>query len=52
MMLSRFATVGRQPHVPGAAFLAAAVFNLLGLALAARFFARASVSGAQHARGS
>ena len=39
-LLARFATEGARPHVPGAAFFAAAGFNLVGLALAVRLFAR------------
>jgi DHA1 family tetracycline resistance protein-like MFS transporter len=39
-LLARFSPVDASPHVPGAAFFAAALFNVLGLALAARLFAR------------
>ena len=35
-----FAPVAAVPHIPGAAFFAAAGFNALGLVLALRLFAR------------
>jgi MFS transporter, DHA1 family, tetracycline resistance protein len=40
-LLARFAPADATPHVPGAAFFAAALLNALGLALALRVFARA-----------
>jgi MFS transporter, DHA1 family, tetracycline resistance protein len=39
-LLARFGPATARPHVPGAPFLAAACFNLLGLALALRLFRR------------
>jgi MFS transporter, DHA1 family, tetracycline resistance protein len=39
-LFARFATEGARPHVPGAAFFAAAGFNLVGLGLAVRLFAK------------
>ncbi len=40
-LLARFGPADASPHVPGAAFFAAAAFNLLGLLLALRLFSRA-----------
>ncbi len=40
-LLARFGAEGASPHVPGAAFFAAAAFNALGLLLALRLFSRA-----------
>jgi DHA1 family tetracycline resistance protein-like MFS transporter len=40
-LLARFGPADASPHVPGAPFFAAASFNLLGLLLALRLFARA-----------
>jgi DHA1 family tetracycline resistance protein-like MFS transporter len=40
-LLARFGAEGSSPHVPGAAFFAAAAFNALGLLLALRLFSRA-----------
>jgi MFS transporter, DHA1 family, tetracycline resistance protein len=40
-LLARFGPPDASPHVPGAAFFAAAAFNLLGLLLALRLFSRA-----------
>ncbi len=37
-LFARFAPEGSSPHVPGAAFFAAAMLNALGLILAARLF--------------
>jgi DHA1 family tetracycline resistance protein-like MFS transporter len=39
-LLARFGPEAAQPHIAGAAFFAAAVFNAAGLALAVRLFAR------------
>jgi DHA1 family tetracycline resistance protein-like MFS transporter len=39
-LFARFAPEGATPHVPGAAFFAAAALNTLGLVLAVRLFAR------------
>jgi DHA1 family tetracycline resistance protein-like MFS transporter len=39
-LLARFGPETAVPHVPGAAFFAAAAFNALGLVLAVRLFAR------------
>jgi DHA1 family tetracycline resistance protein-like MFS transporter len=39
-LLSRFGPVAAQPHIPGSAFFAAACFNVLGLVLALRVFAK------------
>jgi DHA1 family tetracycline resistance protein-like MFS transporter len=39
-LFSRFAPESAVPHVPGAAFFAAAALNVVGLLLAARLFAR------------
>jgi MFS transporter, DHA1 family, tetracycline resistance protein len=39
-LLARFGTPGASPHIPGAAFFAAAAFNAIGLLLALRLFAR------------
>jgi len=41
-LLARFGPEAARPHVPGAPFLAAAGFNLLGLVLALRLFRRGS----------
>jgi DHA1 family tetracycline resistance protein-like MFS transporter len=40
-LLARFGAEGSSPHIPGAAFFAAAAFNALGLLLALRLFSRA-----------
>jgi DHA1 family tetracycline resistance protein-like MFS transporter len=40
-LLARFGAEGASPHIPGAAFFAAAAFNALGLLLALRLFSRA-----------
>ncbi|MGD0526902.1 MAG: TCR/Tet family MFS transporter [Polyangiaceae bacterium] len=40
-LLARFGPPDASPHIPGAAFFAAAAFNLLGLLLALRLFSRA-----------
>ena len=45
-LLARFATEGAEPHIPGAAFFAAAAINVVGLALALRLFARHRESSA------
>jgi DHA1 family tetracycline resistance protein-like MFS transporter len=37
-LLARFGPIDASPHVPGAAFFAASLFNALGLALALRLF--------------
>jgi len=39
-LLARFGASGATPHIPGAAFFAAAAFNAIGLFLALRLFAR------------
>jgi DHA1 family tetracycline resistance protein-like MFS transporter len=39
-LLAHFSRTGASPNIPGAAFFAAALFNLLGLALTFRLFAR------------
>lgn len=39
-LFARFAPVGSDPRIPGAAFLASAALNLVGMMLAARLFAR------------
>ncbi len=39
-LFSRFAGPGAVPHIPGAAFFAAAAFNLCGMLLALRLFAK------------
>jgi DHA1 family tetracycline resistance protein-like MFS transporter len=39
-LLARFGPETAHPHIPGAPFLAAACFNLVGLALALRLFRR------------
>ena len=39
-LLARFGPDDASPHVPGAAFYAAAAFNAIGLLLALRLFAR------------
>jgi len=40
-LLARFGAEKAAPHIPGAAFFAAAAFNALGLLLALRLFSRA-----------
>ena len=40
-LLARFGAETSSPHIPGAAFFAAAAFNALGLLLALRLFSRA-----------
>jgi hypothetical protein len=40
-LLARFGAETASPHVPGAAFFAAAAFNALGFLLALRLFYRA-----------
>jgi DHA1 family tetracycline resistance protein-like MFS transporter len=42
-LLARFGPETATPHIPGAPFLAAACFNLLGVALAVRLFMRTPV---------
>ena len=39
-LLARFGAPDSSPHIPGAAFFAASAFNVLGLLLAVRLFAR------------
>jgi DHA1 family tetracycline resistance protein-like MFS transporter len=39
-LLARFSPAGASPHIPGAAFFAASIFNALGLALAVRLLLR------------
>lgn len=39
-LFSRFSSPGAVPHIPGASFLAAAAFNLCGMLLALRLFAK------------
>jgi MFS transporter, DHA1 family, tetracycline resistance protein len=39
-LLARFSPADASPHVPGAAFFAASLFNVLGLALAIRLLSR------------
>jgi MFS transporter, DHA1 family, tetracycline resistance protein len=39
-LLARFSPIDASPHIPGAAFYAAALFNALGLVLAVRLLAR------------
>jgi DHA1 family tetracycline resistance protein-like MFS transporter len=38
-LFARFAPAGATPHIPGAAFFAAAALNAIGLVFAARLFA-------------
>ncbi|MGH7297848.1 MAG: TCR/Tet family MFS transporter [Polyangiaceae bacterium] len=45
-LLARFGTEHASPHVPGAAFLAGATFNAVGLVLALRLFARSGTVAA------
>jgi DHA1 family tetracycline resistance protein-like MFS transporter len=45
-LLARFGPETAHPHVPGAAFLAAAAFNAIGLTLALRLFARSPLPAA------
>ena len=39
-LFARFAPTGSSPHIPGAAYFAAAALNAIGVLLAARLFAR------------
>jgi DHA1 family tetracycline resistance protein-like MFS transporter len=48
-LLARFGPVTATPYIPGAAFFAAAAFNLLGLVLALRLFARTAPTVAEPA---
>ena len=48
MLLARFGPETAHPHVPGAAFFAAAAFNALGLVLALRLFARTPAGTSTH----
>jgi DHA1 family tetracycline resistance protein-like MFS transporter len=43
-LFARFAPAGSSPHIPGAAFFAAAALNAIGLLFAARLFARLRTS--------
>jgi DHA1 family tetracycline resistance protein-like MFS transporter len=52
VLLARFAPETAHPHLPGASFFAAAAFNVVGLGLALRLFARRPPSEALRANAS